>query len=284
MQAWREVAAAPSCLLLAGAAALLLELRAGSLASEASTACDQLTEKNAPALYLCASRLLASSWGCALLIPPRLLPLHSTTCRDKLAKGEEVDDDLADLADPDLLAEAAASHKLAEAAAAAEAEEAGIDLDPYGAGALNDSGAPGLEWGADSRVVLADRGRWHHCIPLCEAAQATAARCCTFLAHDILHLPARPGADDDFDIDKERAGEEADLVPEEKPPEWDIDMPVQAAPFNVMLTCYTLFERDRCGLAGAICAAAGVQEGTGGWSGLHRTGTNSQSTSAACVA
>ena len=56
-----------------------------------------------------------------------------------------MDDDLSDLADPDLLAEAAASHKLAEAAAAAEAEEAGIDLDPYGAGALNDSGV--LVWG-----------------------------------------------------------------------------------------------------------------------------------------
>jgi hypothetical protein len=111
------------------------------------------------------------------------------TLKEKLAKGEEVNDDLSDLADPDLLAEAAASHKLAEAAAAAEAEEAGIDDDPYGAGALHES-------------------------------------------------------DDEFDIDKERAGEDADLVPEEKPPEWDIDMSVQAAPFNVMLTCYTLFERD----------------------------------------
>lgn len=60
-----------------------------------------------------------------------------------------------------------------------------------------------------------------------------------------------PFADDEFDIDKERAGEDADLVPEEKPPEWDIDMSVQAAPFNVMLTCYTLFERDRCSLPGA---------------------------------
>lgn len=63
--------------------------------------------------------------------------------REKLAKGEEVDDDLADLGDPDLLAEAAASHKLAEAAAAAEAEEAGIDDDPYGAGAVHESGAVG---------------------------------------------------------------------------------------------------------------------------------------------
>ena len=71
-----------------------------------------------------------------------------------------------------------------------------------------------------------------------------------------------PFADDEFDIDKERAGEDADLVPEEKPPEWDIDMSVQAAPFNVMLTCYTLFERDRCSLAGAGRCAACLQQGT----------------------
>jgi hypothetical protein len=54
-------------------------------------------------------------------------------------------------------------------------------------------------------------------------------------------------ADDEFDIDREKAGEDAELQPDETPPEWDIDAPCQPAPFNVMLTCYTLFERDRCG-------------------------------------
>lgn len=53
-------------------------------------------------------------------------------------------------------------------------------------------------------------------------------------------------ADDEFDIDKEKAGSDAELQPEDAPPEWDIDAPLQPAPFNVMLTCYTLFERDRC--------------------------------------
>ncbi|PSC69740.1 CHROMATIN REMODELING 19 [Micractinium conductrix] len=51
-------------------------------------------------------------------------------------------------------------------------------------------------------------------------------------------------SDDEFDIDKEKAGSDAELQPEEAPPEWDIDAPCQAAPFDVMLTCYTLFERD----------------------------------------
>ena len=54
----------------------------------------------------------------------------------------------------------------------------------------------------------------------------------------------RPPSDDDFDIDKEKAGEDAELQPEAEPPEWDINAPLQPAPFNVMLTCYTLFERD----------------------------------------
>ncbi|KAL4427971.1 hypothetical protein ABPG75_002060 [Micractinium tetrahymenae] len=109
------------------------------------------------------------------------------TLREKMAKGEEVNDDLSDLANPDMLAELAASHKLAEAAAAAEADE--HDDDPYGAGQLHES-------------------------------------------------------DDEFDIDREKAGSDAELQPEDAPPEWDIDAPLQPAPFNVMLTCYTLFERD----------------------------------------
>ena len=49
-------------------------------------------------------------------------------------------------------------------------------------------------------------------------------------------------------------------MPEDKPPEWDIDMSVQAAPFNVMLTCYTLFERDRCGLPG-VAGLRGCRQG-----------------------
>lgn len=109
------------------------------------------------------------------------------TLRERMIKGEKVDDDLSDLGDPDLLAELAQSHKLAEAAAAAEADD--YDDDPYGAGQLHES-------------------------------------------------------DDEFDIDKEKAGSDADLQPEDQPPEWDIDAELQPAPFNVMLTCYTLFERD----------------------------------------
>ena len=60
--------------------------------------------------------------------------------------------------------------------------------------------------------------------------------------------PARLPADDDFDYEREKAGggEDAELAPDAEPPEWDIDAPLQPAPFNVMMTCYTLFERDRC--------------------------------------
>ncbi len=71
--------------------------------------------------------------------PPLPPPLGALLLRrEKLAKGEEVNDDLSDLADPDMLAELAQSHKLAEAAAAAEADE--HDDDPYGAGQLHESG------------------------------------------------------------------------------------------------------------------------------------------------
>jgi hypothetical protein len=73
-----------------------------------------------------------------------------------------------------------------------------------------------------------------------------------------------PCTDDEFDIEREKAGEDAELQPEAEPPEWDIDAPLQPAPFNVMLTCYTLFERDRCarGRPAAAPCGAGVGLGT----------------------
>jgi hypothetical protein len=33
---------------------------------------------------------------------------------------------------------------------------------------------------------------------------------------------------------------------EEGQPTWDIGAGCTPAPFNIMITCYTLFERDRC--------------------------------------
>jgi hypothetical protein len=58
-----------------------------------------------------------------------------------MVKGEEVQDDLSDLADPALLAELAQTYKLAEAAAAAN-DGSDHDDDPYGAGEAHESGAP----------------------------------------------------------------------------------------------------------------------------------------------
>jgi hypothetical protein len=69
------------------------------------------------------------------MCPP---PCSACPPRERLGKGEEVEDDLSDLGNPDLLAELAQSHKLAEAAAAAAADE--HDDDPYGAGQLHESG------------------------------------------------------------------------------------------------------------------------------------------------
>ncbi|KAI3428839.1 hypothetical protein D9Q98_007656 [Chlorella vulgaris] len=110
------------------------------------------------------------------------------TLRERMVKGEEVQDDLSDLADPALLAELAQTYKLAEAAAAAN-DGSDHDDDPYGAGEAHES-------------------------------------------------------DDEFDIDREKAGDDGEAAPDAEPPEWDINAKLQPAPFNVMLTCYTLFERD----------------------------------------
>lgn len=82
--------------------------------------------------------------GWLLATPPTHLPpppTHSTlyACRDRLAKGEKVDDDLSDLSNPDLLAELAAAHKLEAAAEAADEYER--DDDPYGATQVHESGA-----------------------------------------------------------------------------------------------------------------------------------------------
>jgi SWI/SNF-related matrix-associated actin-dependent regulator of chromatin subfamily A containing DEAD/H box 1 len=116
--------------------------------------------------------------------------------RDRLARGEPVEDDLADLGDHDLLADLAQSERAAEAAAAAADEEAGVDRDedPLGLGHMAES-------------------------------------------------------DDEFDAKREAetarnpaAG--ASAAPEQPPPRWDPNVALPQAPFNVMLTCYTLFERD----------------------------------------
>ena len=111
--------------------------------------------------------------------------------REKLQRGEEVDDDLADLQDSDVLAEAAASERMAEAAALANNEK--HDEDPLGLGIMHES-------------------------------------------------------DDEFDLKRanmpENIGGPAIMAPEAPPPKWDFNAPLAAAPFNVMLTSYTLFERD----------------------------------------
>ena len=82
------------------------------------------------------------------LLPLLLLLL---ACRDKLGKGEKVDDDLSDLSDTSMLAELAQSHKLAEAAAAAEADD-WDDEDPMGAGQVHESGEAGAGAGAGAGV------------------------------------------------------------------------------------------------------------------------------------
>ena len=132
------------------------------------------------------------AWSCHTVAP---------ACSDKMAKGEDVDDDISDLTDPTILAELHQSDKLEEAAAQAAADEA-ADEDPYGYSLQHDS-------------------------------------------------------DDEFDIDREEAGEEADLAPDVPGPTWDIHAATSPAPFNVMLTCYTLFERDRCVLV-CVCGGGGT--------------------------
>jgi hypothetical protein len=79
---------------------------------------------------------------------PMTVCLPSFACRERLIKGEQVDDDLSDLADADLLAELAQNHKAAEAARMAAADY-DFDDDPYGAGQLHESGgcrAPVVGW------------------------------------------------------------------------------------------------------------------------------------------
>ncbi|GAB4819342.1 hypothetical protein N2152v2_006388 [Parachlorella kessleri] len=110
--------------------------------------------------------------------------------REKLVQGHAVDDDLSDLADPDLLAEIAASEKLAEAEAEAAALEAGEDDDPLGLGHIHES-------------------------------------------------------DDEYDLAKETAADgDGAAASEGGPAAWDINSQTTPAPFNIMITCYTLFERD----------------------------------------
>jgi SWI/SNF-related matrix-associated actin-dependent regulator 1 of chromatin subfamily A len=120
-----------------------------------------------------------------------------TELRARLAAGEVVDDDLADLQDPDALAEAAASERLAEADAAAADDGEGAaagDDDPYGL--------------ADAQARDSD-GEF-------DAARPDAE-------------PGAPGGPP---------------PPEPPPPTWDFAAPLAPAPFHVMLTSYTLFERD----------------------------------------
>lgn len=109
--------------------------------------------------------------------------------RERLMRGEEVDDDLADLQDADILAEAAASERLAEAEALAHTDM--HDDDPLGIEHLHES-------------------------------------------------------DDEFDLKRANLPENAPTVlpPEAPPPKWDFSAPLAPAPFHVMLTSYTLFERD----------------------------------------
>jgi hypothetical protein len=85
---------------------------------------------------------------------------------------------------------------------------------------------------------------------------------CAALSCLFVHSPGLPPppADDEFDIDREKAGDDGEAAPEAEPPEWDINAKLQPAPFNVMLTCYTLFERDRfagCCRGGGRLAAPG---------------------------
>ena len=49
-------------------------------------------------------------------------------------------------------------------------------------------------------------------------------------------------SDDEFDVQREKDGGAA--AAEEPAPQWAMDAESVAAPFDVMLTCYTLFERD----------------------------------------
>lgn len=109
--------------------------------------------------------------------------------RERLRSGETVDDDLADLQDADILAEAAASEKLAEAQLAANEDL--HDADPFGAEIIHES-------------------------------------------------------DDEFDVKRADLPDnaQASLPPEPPPPKWDFNASLEPAPFDVMLTSYTLFERD----------------------------------------
>jgi SWI/SNF-related matrix-associated actin-dependent regulator 1 of chromatin subfamily A len=109
--------------------------------------------------------------------------------RARMEAGEAVDDDLADLQDADVLAEAAASDRAAGAAGGG-GDPRDADDDPLGLGILHES-------------------------------------------------------DDEYDLKRDAAGEgPAAPPPEAPPPKWDMEAPLAAAPFHVMLTSYTLFERD----------------------------------------
>jgi SWI/SNF-related matrix-associated actin-dependent regulator 1 of chromatin subfamily A len=111
--------------------------------------------------------------------------------RQKLARGEAINDDLSDLQDADIMAEAAASERYAEAAA--QEEEDADNADPLGLGHMHES-------------------------------------------------------DDEFDVKRANVPENAPqgnfTAPEPPPRKWDFNAPLDAAPFHVMLTSYTLFERD----------------------------------------
>jgi len=109
--------------------------------------------------------------------------------RQKLQRGEVIDDDLTDLQDVDFLAAAAASERYAEAIAQEDADNG----DPLGLGHMHES-------------------------------------------------------DDDFDVKQanlpENGPQSTFTAPEPPPRKWDFNAPLDAAPFHVMLTSYTLFERD----------------------------------------
>ena len=111
------------------------------------------------------------------------------TLREKLRRGESIEDDLSDLQDADVMAEAAATERLLEA----EAHHDKNDGDPLGLDEMHES-------------------------------------------------------DDEFDVKHANVPENLASVqiPAAEPPAktWDFNAALGAAPFNVMLTSYTLFERD----------------------------------------
>ncbi|KAL6776153.1 hypothetical protein ACKKBG_A20055 [Auxenochlorella protothecoides x Auxenochlorella symbiontica] len=126
----------------------------------------------------------------------KIVRARLNTLRERMARGEEVDDDLSDLTDPIALEETARSEKAAADEAAAAAEDDSDD--PAGRGLMNDS---------DEDYAGEKEGK---------TGKAGSTNI------DSYGRGAEPG--------RARA--------------MDMETPLPRAPFDVMLTCYTLFERD----------------------------------------